>query len=107
MLNKIKKTALHLTRHSLIIHYRTNKTELSFEILKNGWCDLNDLDEFCEASIPGYIIGCRNIDQMVDLAARIYRHYMQKNKMQLQSPLNKQVAKNKMRSLNLQRHIGV
>lgn len=80
MLNKIKKTAFHLTGQSLVIHYKKNKVDMSFEVLKNARCDLNDLDEFCESCVPGYTICVLSVDQMVELAKKIYRHHVQESK---------------------------
>jgi hypothetical protein len=80
------------------------------EIAENGWCDFNDLDEFCEACTPGYSISRHSIDQMVDLANRVYQHYTQKKVMAIDLLFfKKQSAKNRMRPANVQalRHIGV
>ncbi len=110
MLNKTKKIATHFTGHSLVIQYKINKADTCFELAKGGWCDFNDLDEFCKACIPGYIIGCRSIDQMVDLADKIYRYYTQKNKVTVgQVFFKKQSAKNGMcpSKVKVLRQIGV
>ncbi len=104
-MNIITKIGFNLT-----ISYNAQNKVKTFELAKGGWCDLNDLDEFCEACIPGYIIGYRSIDQMVALADKIYRHYTQKKTAAIDlSFFRKQAAKNKMRPSNLQalRHIGV
>ena len=104
-MNIITKTGL-----SLSISYKAQNQVKTFELAKNGCCDLNDFDEFCDACIPDYVIGCRSIDQMVNLAGRIYRHYMQKKTMAIVPPFfKKQAIKNKMRPSNFQslRRIGV
>lgn len=91
MKGPITKIISYPKASTLLISYKTPSGLHTLELSKNGWCDLNDLDEFCEACIPGYIIGSRSFDQMVDLAKQLYRKYIQENKKSLHHALQNQI----------------
>ncbi|MCX7124086.1 MAG: hypothetical protein NTV32_10590 [Gammaproteobacteria bacterium] len=91
MKNKIKKMTTHLDASMLIINYETETRSNTLEVTESGGCDLNDLDEFCMAYIPGHTPGDLDADQMVLLAKKIYQDHIKCPKTSLHSKLTNKV----------------